>query len=68
MYSEIFFARCTFEKSLNTIFVVLIPKKGGAKDLKVFRPISFVVSLYKILTKVLVNRLKKVIGEVVSKP
>lgn len=48
--------------------MVLIPKNGGAKDLKVFRPISFVVSLYKILTKVLVNRLKKVIGEVVSKP
>ena len=25
-----------FEKSLNAIFVVLIPKKGGAKDLRSF--------------------------------
>ena len=57
----------TFIKSLNATFLVLIPKKGDAKDLKDFRPISLLGSLYKILAKVLANRLKKVVGKVVSK-
>ena len=61
-----FLERGTFEKSLNSTFVVLIPKKGGAKDLKDFRPISLVGSLYKLLAKVLANRLKLMMGKVVS--
>ena len=36
------------------------------EDLKVFRLISFMGSLYKILVKVLANRLEKVIGKVMS--
>ena len=60
-----FFERGTFVKSLNSTFLVLIPKKGGAEDLKDFMPISLVGSLYKILTKVLTNRLKKVMGDLV---
>ena len=45
---------------------MLIPKKGGAEDLRDFRPISLLGGLYKLLAKVLANRLKKVIGKVVS--
>ena len=56
-----------FVKSLNTIFLVLIPKKVGAEDLRDFRPISLVGNLYKWLAKVSANRLKKVVGKVVSK-
>ena len=47
--------------------MVLIPKKIGAEDLKDFRLICLVGSLYKLLTKVLANRLKKVMGKIVSK-
>ncbi|RVW88297.1 putative ribonuclease H protein [Vitis vinifera] len=32
-------------------FLVLVPKKGGAEDLKDFRPISLVGSLYKLLAR-----------------
>ena len=39
----------------------------GAEDLRDFRLISLVGSLYKWLIKVLANRLKKVVGKVVSK-
>ena len=46
--------------------MVLIPKKKGAANLKDCRPISLVGSLYKWLTKVLANRLKKVMGKVIS--
>ncbi|RVX19759.1 Transposon TX1 uncharacterized 149 kDa protein [Vitis vinifera] len=55
-----------FVRSLNSTFLVLIPKKAGAEDLRDFRPISLVGGLYKLLAKVLANRLKKVVGKVVS--
>ena len=55
-----------FEKSLNATFISLIPKVAGALDLKDFRPISLVGSVYKILTKVLASRLRKVMGKVVG--
>ncbi|RVW48943.1 Transposon TX1 uncharacterized 149 kDa protein [Vitis vinifera] len=56
-----------FIKGIIACFLVLIPKKGGVEDLKDFRPISLVGSLYKLLAKVLANRLKKVMGKLVSK-
>ena len=55
-----------FLKSLNATFLVLIPKKGGAEELGDFRPISLVGGLYKLLAKVLANRIKNVVGRVVS--
>ena len=61
-----FHKQSSFLKSFNTTFLVLIPKKGGAEDLGDFRPISLLGGLYKLLAKVLANRLKKVIGKVVS--
>ena len=53
-------------RSLNATFLVMIPKKGNVKDIKDYRPISFIVGLYKILAKVLANRLRRVIDKVVS--
>ena len=53
-------------KKLNTTFLVLVPKKGGAEDFKDFRPISLVGSLYKLLAKVLANRLKRVMHKLIN--
>ena len=50
-----FHERGRFVKSLNATFLVLVLKKGGVEDLKDFRPISLVGSLYKLLAKVLAN-------------
>ena len=47
----------SFEKSLNATFVSLIPKKTTALEVKDFRPISLVGGIYKILAKMLANRL-----------
>ena len=55
-----------FERSLNATFIVFIPKKGGTENLRGFCPISLIGSLYKLLAKVLVNRLKRVVGRIVS--
>ena len=38
----------------------------GAEDLKDFKPISLVGSLYKLIAKVLANRLKKVMNGLVN--
>ena len=38
-----------FEKSLNATFISLIPKVACAVDIKDFRHISLVESVYKIL-------------------
>ncbi|WJZ98952.1 hypothetical protein VitviT2T_017438 [Vitis vinifera] len=61
-----FYEHSSFLKSLNNTFLVLIPKKSGAEDLGDFRPISLLGGLYKLLAKVLVDRLKKVVGKAVS--
>ena len=61
-----FYDHKSFAKSLNITFLVLIPKKGGAEDLGDFQPISLLGRLYKLLAKVLANRLKKVLGKMVS--
>jgi hypothetical protein len=53
-----FHARGLFEMSLNVSLILLIPKNPGANSLKDFRPISLVGGIYKIIAKVLANRLK----------
>ncbi|GJV05733.1 RNA-directed DNA polymerase, eukaryota [Tanacetum coccineum] len=50
----------------NSSFIALIPKTQGAKLVKDFRPISLIGSLYKIITKLLANRLVIVIGDLVN--
>ena len=55
----------SFEKSLNATFVSLIPKKRDALEVRDFRPISLVGSTYKILAKLLANRLKVVLPKII---
>ena len=61
-----FFEHNQLVKSLNATFLVLIPKGRTVEDLKDLRPISLVGSLYKILSKVLANRIKRVMGLIIS--
>ena len=59
------FEKKKFVRSLNATFLVMIPQKRNVEDIKDYRPISL-IGLYKILAKVLVNRLRRVIDKVVS--
>lgn len=56
-----FFAKVILDSTLNETFVCLIPKKEKANRIKDFRLISLITRVYKIITKVLANKLKKVI-------
>ena len=62
-----FFSVGKFEKSINATFIALIPKKMGAVEIKDFRPISLVNGVYKIISKVLANRLGVVLGKIITK-
>jgi hypothetical protein len=63
-----FHDRGKFVKSINSTFIALIPKVHGAKEIKDFRPISLVGGIYKIIAKVLANRMRRVMDRVISKP
>jgi len=51
---------------INSIFIVLILKVDSPQRLNDFIPISLVGSMYKILSKVLANRLRFIMGSVIS--
>jgi len=53
-------------KGVNETFIALILKITSPQKLSDFRPISLVGCLYKVLAKVLANRLRNVITSVVS--
>ena len=61
-----FHRRSEFEWSLNASFLSLIPKKNNALNIKDFRSISLVGSVYKLLSKVLDNRLRQVMDNLIS--
>ncbi|KAF3666707.1 hypothetical protein FXO37_10387 [Capsicum annuum] len=60
--------RDEFEESSNASFVVIVPKREGALCIKDYRPVSLERSIYKIISKVLSIRRKKVLDEIVSTP
>jgi hypothetical protein len=63
-FDEVYY-HCKFERSLNASFIVLIPKKQNASNIRDFRPISLIGSIYKLLAKVPANRLKGVLDKLI---
>nr|GEV97880.1 RNA-directed DNA polymerase, eukaryota [Tanacetum cinerariifolium] len=53
--------RC-FPRGGNSSFIALIPKVTDAKFVADFRPISLIGSVYKVVTKILANRLAMIHG------
>ena len=51
---------------VNSSFVTLIPKNDNPSCLNEYMPISLIGSLYKILAKVLSNRIKQVMPMIIS--
>ncbi|GJR21605.1 RNA-directed DNA polymerase, eukaryota, reverse transcriptase zinc-binding domain protein [Tanacetum coccineum] len=60
------FINRTFPKGCNSLFIALILKVIDAKFVSDFWPISLIGCQYKIIGKLLANRLSSVIGDVIS--
>nr|GEW21481.1 RNA-directed DNA polymerase, eukaryota [Tanacetum cinerariifolium] len=61
-----FFEHCMFARGCNSSFITLSPKTQDPKFVSDFRPISLIGSLYKVVTKILANRLSLVISGLIS--
>jgi len=56
----------TILKVLNTSFISLIPEQDMAQTPDKFRPIALYIVVYKIISKVVANRLKPLLPTLVS--
>lgn len=61
-----FFRDGGFDARFNRTLVTLIPKHDQAIKVKDYRPISCCTTVYKIISKVIANRLSKVLGSITS--
>ena len=62
----LFHATGSIPKGCNASFIALIPKNKDPSKLEQYRPISLVGALYKIILKVLANRMKKVMPAIID--
>ena len=61
-----FHANGIFPRGNNASFIALIPKLKDPRNLNEYRPISLIGCVYKIVAKLLTNRLKKVMSDIID--
>jgi len=61
-----FFALGFLPKGVNSTILALIPKKLESKEMKDYRPISCCNVMYKVISKILANRLKLLLPQFIA--
>ena len=51
---------------MNQTTLVLIPKTGNPQEMKEYRPISLCNVIYKLCSKVLANRLREFLDDIIA--
>ncbi|KAL1219679.1 Secreted RxLR effector protein 78 [Cardamine amara subsp. amara] len=60
-----FFSSFFMPTCLNSTSLILIPKRPDAEELKDFRPISCLNTLYKLISRMLSDRLKRILPDII---
>lgn len=60
------FSTCKIPEELNKTFITLIPKKPNIEYISDYRPISLCNTSYKIITKILTNRIQSLLPSIIS--
>ena len=63
---QAFFVKGFLPKGINSTILALIPKKEQATEMKDYRPISCCNVLYKVISKLIANRLKLILPKFVA--
>jgi hypothetical protein len=63
----IFFDSNQLFREQNHTFIALIPKRLGASAVQHFQPLSLYNIIYKIISKLLANRLKHLLSKIIDK-
>ena len=66
MAIQSFFEKGLLPKGVNTTILALIPKITGAKMMKDYRPISCPNVLYKVISKIITNRMEKLLTNFIN--
>ncbi|KAH1082819.1 hypothetical protein J1N35_022580, partial [Gossypium stocksii] len=53
-------------KEINKTFIALLPKNSSPSTVSDCRPISLSTSIYKIISKILVSKLRPLLGDLIS--
>ncbi|KAI0497161.1 hypothetical protein KFK09_020383 [Dendrobium nobile] len=61
-----FFETNTMSEKWRETLIILIPKVGNADSPAKFRPISLCQSIYKVIAKILVSRMKPVLADIIG--
>jgi len=61
-----FFTNCKMLKEINHTFITLIPKVPNRSKTNHYRPISLCSTIYKTISKILVNRLRPLLEKLIS--
>ena len=63
---QVFFHSGSLGRSLNHTLITLIPKISFPQEVSHFKPISLCNVLYKVISKIMVNRLKPFMDSIIS--
>ena len=63
---KMFFEIGNMPANINHTAIVLIPKVDHPSNLREFQPISLCMVLYKVIAKCLANRLRPILGDIIS--